>query len=120
MAGGSKGDATAGDEEVQPQAFDFKALGSGISKAGQMYAQGAAPQSESMRNYQSGSGSPWLGGGQSMSADSPVSYQIPQTPPNQVSDFQKQYYDIVGKIYQSYQQRVQNEGFQPQGGQFNF
>ena len=92
-------------------AFDFKALGQGISGAGKAYAQAAQPQSQSQINYQSGSGSPWLGGSKSMSADEPASYQIPQPAPNQVSDFQKQYFDIVDKIYQAYQQRVQNEGF---------
>jgi hypothetical protein len=110
MSGGTgSGDATAGaNPEEQPQAFDWKSVGKGFQTAGQQYAQGA---SQGQSNYQSGSGSPWIGAGKVLSADQPTAYQIPQTAPNQVSDFQKQYYDIVGKIYQSYQQRVMNEGF---------
>ena len=92
-------------------AFNFSTLGKGIQTGGTAYGSAMAQgQSQSQANYQSGSGSPWLGGNRIMSADQPTSYSIPQTPPNQVSDFQKQYYDIVGKIYQSYQQRVMNEG----------
>jgi hypothetical protein len=88
-------------------AFNFSAIGKGIQAGGQSYASAVAQggaQSQSQRNYQSGSGSPWLGGDQSMSADLPT-YQIP-APSNQVSDQQRLIYDL----YQKFQQRIQNEG----------
>jgi hypothetical protein len=97
-------------------AFNFSAIGKGIQAGGQSYASAVAQgnaQSQSQRNYQSGSGSPWLGGSQSMSADQPV--QIPAPESNHVTDFQKQYFDLVSKLYQSFQQRVTNEGFGQQG-----
>ena len=87
----------------------LNAIGKGMQKAD--FSPKPLAQGSGLSNFQSGSGSPFIGGGRSMSADEPQSYQIQPPPPNQVSDFQKQYYDIVGKIYQSYQQRVQNEGF---------
>ena len=97
--------------------FDWSAVGKGIAAGGKAYAQGTQPQSQGLRNYQSGSGSPYIGGERTASADEPASYQI-QPAPNNVSDFQRQYFDIVNKIYQSYQQRVMNEGFGQ--GQFGF
>jgi hypothetical protein len=97
-------------------AFNFSAIGKGIQAGGQSYEKAVSQgESQSQSNYKSGSGSPWLGSGQSMSADEPATYQIPAPASNHVSDFQKQYFDLVSKIYQSYQQRVQNEGVGQQG-----
>jgi hypothetical protein len=90
-------------------------IGKSIQQAGATYgktvAQGdSAAMSQGMANYKSGSGSPWLGAGQTASTDQPNTAAPPI--PNQSSDQQKMFY----QLYQAFQQRLQNEG----GGQFQF
>lgn len=88
--------------------FDFTQLGKGLQQAGQTYQGNMEKewgQSDASQNYRSGSGSPYIGAGQTMSADQPIA-PIPLPTSNQSVDQQKIIYDL----YQKLQQRLQNSG----------